>query len=90
MNNKADRAAILLFLLFLGLAPEIPEDLYHLIKKAVSIRKHLEKNRKDKDSKFRLILVESRIHRLSRYYKTTGVLPPTWKYESSTASALVN
>lgn len=46
-----------------GLAPEIPEDLYHLIKKAVSVRKHLERNRKDKDSKFRLILVESRIHR---------------------------
>lgn len=28
------------------MAPEIPEDLYHLIKKAVSIRKHLERNRK--------------------------------------------
>merc|ERR1719237_2019945 len=37
-----------------GLAPELPEDLYCLIKKAVSIRKHLDKNRKDKDSKFRL------------------------------------
>ncbi|KAF8424695.1 putative 40S ribosomal protein S13 [Tirmania nivea] len=72
-----------------GLAPEIPEDLYMLIKKAVSVRKHLERNRKDKDSKFRLILIESRIHRLSRYYKTVGVLPPTWKYESATASALV-
>ena len=29
-----------------GLAPDLPEDLYHLIKKAVSIRKHLERNRK--------------------------------------------
>ena len=46
-------------LLSKGLAPEIPEDLYHLIKKVVSIRKHLERNRKDKDSKFRLILVDS-------------------------------
>jgi ribosomal protein S15P/S13E len=55
-----------------GLAPEIPEDLYHLIKKAVSMRKHLERNRKDKDGKFRLILVESRIHRLARYYKVRG------------------
>ena len=64
---------------WLGLAPEIPEDLYHLIKKAVSIRKHLERNRKDKDSKFRLILVESRIHRLARYYKKTKKLPPVWK-----------
>lgn len=29
----------------LGLAPSLPEDLYCLIKKAVSIRKHLERNR---------------------------------------------
>merc|ERR1711976_333173 len=72
-----------------GLAPDIPEDLYHLIKKAVSMRKHLERNRNDKDAKFRLILVESRIHRLARYYKPRRVLPRTWKYESSTASTLV-
>ena len=55
-----------------GLAPEIPEDLYHLIKKAVSMRKHLEQFRKDRDGKFRLILVESRIHRLARYYKVSS------------------
>ncbi|KAG5341815.1 RS13 protein, partial [Acromyrmex charruanus] len=73
----------------MGLAPDLPEDLYYLIKKAVAVRKHLERNRKDKDSKFRLILVESRIHRLARYYKAKGSLPPNWKYESSTASALV-
>eukprot|EP01026_Neomeris_dumetosa_P028318 TRINITY_DN2293_c1_g1_i2.p1 TRINITY_DN2293_c1_g1~~TRINITY_DN2293_c1_g1_i2.p1 ORF type:complete len:152 (-),score=18.71 TRINITY_DN2293_c1_g1_i2:341-796(-) len=72
-----------------GLAPEIPEDLYFMIKKAVSMRKHLDRNRRDKDSKFRLILVESRIHRLARYYKTAKKLPPNWKYESATASALV-
>jgi small subunit ribosomal protein S13e len=65
--------------LILGLALEIPEDLYHLIKKAVAIRKHLERIRKDKDSKFRLILVESRIYRLARYYKKTKKLPPVWK-----------
>jgi len=29
----------------MGLAPGLPEDLYHLIKKAVAIRKHLERNR---------------------------------------------
>lgn len=72
-----------------GMAPSLPEDLYYLIKKAVSIRKHLERNRNDKDSKFRLILVESRIHRIARYYKTARQLPPTWRYESSTASTLV-
>ncbi|KAI4589254.1 hypothetical protein MJG53_003662 [Ovis ammon polii x Ovis aries] len=58
-----------------GLAPDLPEDLYHLIKKAVAVRKHLERNRKDKDVKFRLILIESRIHRFARYYKTKRVLP---------------
>ncbi|ORX78644.1 40S ribosomal protein S13 [Anaeromyces robustus] len=72
-----------------GLAPELPEDLYFLIKKAVAVRKHLERNRKDSEAKFRLILIESRIHRLARYYKTSGQLAPNWKYESSTASALV-
>jgi small subunit ribosomal protein S13e len=72
-----------------GIAPELPEDLYHLIKKAVSVRKHLERNRNDKDSKFRLILVESRIHRIARYYKTARALPPNWRYESATASTLV-
>ena len=39
-----------LFFLFLwwlaGLAPSLPEDLYHLIKKAVAVRKHMEKHRK--------------------------------------------
>merc|ERR1711872_255426 len=72
-----------------GLAPDLPEDIYYLIKKAVSIRKHLDRNRKDRDAKFRLILIESRIHRLGRYYKQKSVLPPNWKYESATASTMV-
>lgn len=72
-----------------GLAAEIPEDLYMLIKKAVAVRKHLERNRRDKDSKFRLILIESRIHRLARYYRTNRKLAANWKYASASASALV-
>jgi small subunit ribosomal protein S13e len=62
-----------------GMSPDIPEDLYCLIKKAVSVRKHLERNRKDCDAKFRLILIESRVHRLGRYYKQAGKLAPNWK-----------
>mmetsp|Transcript_80420 Transcript_80420/g.111697 ORF Transcript_80420/g.111697 Transcript_80420/m.111697 type:complete len:152 (-) Transcript_80420:75-530(-) len=73
-----------------GLAPELPEDLYMLIKKAVAVRKHLERHRKDRDGKFRLILIESRIYRLARYYRKTKKLPPTWRYNSATASALVS
>jgi small subunit ribosomal protein S13e len=34
-------------------------------------------------------LIESRIHRLARYYKKAKTLPPTWRYNSQTASALV-
>merc|ERR1712066_867383 len=64
---------ILRVLKSLGVAPDLPEDLYFMIKKAVGMRKHLERNRKDRDGKFRLILIESRIHRLSRYYRKKGV-----------------
>ncbi len=39
-----------------------------LIKKAVAVRKHLERSKKDKDAKFRLILIESRIHRYDHEY----------------------
>ncbi len=60
-----------------------------MIKKAVNVRKHLELFRKDYDAKFRLILIEARIHRLSRYYKSVKALQPSWKYDSATASTLV-
>nr|XP_021521707.1 40S ribosomal protein S13-like [Aotus nancymaae] len=52
------------------LAPDLPQDLYHLTKKAVAVQKHLERNRKDKNAKFHLILIESWIYSLARYYKT--------------------
>ena len=73
-----------------GLAPEIPEDLYHLMKRAVAMRKNIKKNHRDKDSKYRLILVESKIHRLVRYYKLTKQIAANWKYDYQTALALVS
>jgi ribosomal protein S15P/S13E len=85
-----ERVTILRILRKKNLAPEIPEDLYHLMKRAVSIRKHIEKNKRDKDSKYRLILVESKIHRLVRYYKLTKNIPSTWRYDYQTALALVS
>merc|ERR1712134_36488 len=72
-----------------GMGPELPEDLHHLIKKAVNIRKHLEKFRADRDAKFRLICVESRIHRLARYYRNVKVLRPNWRYVSKRADTLI-
>ncbi|KAG0571509.1 hypothetical protein KC19_VG017400 [Ceratodon purpureus] len=64
--------------LFGGFGPGIAEGLYHLIKKAVAVRKHLERNMEDKDFNFRLILIESHVHRLARYYKGTKKLLLTW------------
>ena len=80
---------ILRILKGMGQSPDLPEDLYFLIKKAVAMRKHLEANRADKDGKFHLILVESRIHRLARYYKKAKKLAPNWKYESANAATLI-
>lgn len=64
-----------------GLTPEIPEDLHNLIRRAIRIRRHLEEHPKDYHSKRGLQLIEAKIHRLSRYYKRRGVLPPNWRYQ---------
>jgi len=69
-----------------GLAPAIPEDLGTLLEKAVHLRTHLERNKKDLNNKRALQTIETRIHRLSNYYKREGVLPPSWKYEPKAAS----
>ena len=60
-----------------------------LIRKAVAMHKHLAANRQDKDSKFRLVMVESRIHRLARHYRRVRKLSPAFKYESKSASQLL-
>jgi len=69
-----------------GLAPTIPEDLGNLLKKASRLAVHLEKNKKDLHNKRALQLIEARIHKLSRYYKREGILPPNWKYEPKITS----
>ena len=87
--NHITGQKILRILKVAGVAPDLPEDLYHLIKKAVNVRKHIEKFRADRDGKFRLILIESRIHRLARYYRTAKALPPTWRYQSKRAETFI-
>ena len=68
------------------LAPAMPEDLGNLLKKADRLAVHLEKNKKDLHNKRALQIVEAKIHKLSKYYKHEGVLPPNWKYEPKIAS----
>ncbi len=66
-----------------GLQTKIPSDLTALIKKAVKIIKHNEENKKDRTAKRGLQLTESKIKRLTKYYKKTGRLPSEWKYDAS-------
>lgn len=68
------------------LAPSIPEDLGNLLREAARLSAHFEKHRKDLHNKRALQLVEAKIHKLARYYKREGVLPPNWKYEPKIAS----
>lgn len=72
-----------------GLAPKLPEDLYFLIKRAVEMRKHLERNSADTSTRYHIILVESRIYRIIRYYKRAGKLPENFKYKAKDAAALL-
>ena len=73
-----------------GLLPQIPEDLFNLIKRAVNLRRHLEEHPKDLHSKRGLIEIESKIRRLVKYYKRVGKLPPDWKYDPERAKLLVS
>lgn len=68
---------------------EVPEDLYNLIKRAVNLHKHMDKNKKDSKSKHGLELMESKIRRLGKYYTRTGKLPKDWKYSLDKAKLLV-
>ncbi|ADV65623.1 30S ribosomal protein S15 [Desulfurococcus mucosus] len=73
-----------------GVKITIPEDLMSLIQKAVNLRRHLEEHPKDTHSQRGLIEVESKIHRLVKYYKRIGRLPPDWKYDPEKARLLVS
>jgi small subunit ribosomal protein S15 len=63
-------------------AAPLPEDLSSLVKKAVDLQAHLDKNKKDYVNKRSLAMVESKIHRLVKYYRGRGQLKADWQYKS--------
>ena len=69
-----------------GQSTALPEDLAALVKKADDLRRHLEKNRKDYVNKRSLAMVESKIHRLVKYYRSRRLLRPEWEYKHVVAS----
>ena len=70
------------------LAHPIPEDLMNLIRKSVTLRSHMDKNKKDMSAKRGLMLTVSKIRALEKYYKKTGKLPIQWRYSAETAALL--
>ncbi len=72
-----------------GVEPELPEDLQALLKRVVHLQRHLETHPKDTANRRGLSLIESRIRRLSRYYRHRKVLPDTWHYSAKTAALQV-
>lgn len=69
--------------------PEYPEDLLNLMKKAVRLREHLTENKRDAHSKRGLELTESKVRRLTKYYKSKKILPNDWKYDPERAKLII-
>lgn len=67
-------------------AGTLPEDLSALLKKAGALKRHLEKNRKDSVNKRSLAMIESKIHRLVKYYRAKGEIRQDWEYKHVVAS----
>ena len=65
-----------------------PETIDELVKKAIRLKKHLEKNKTDFVNKRSLILIEAKIHSLSRYYRKKGLLPKEWEYKAAVLKAV--
>jgi len=72
-----------------GLYPDFPEDMLNLMRKAVNLRAHLEKNKKDYTSARGLEITESKIRRLTRYYRKRNLLPAAFKYDPEKAKLIV-
>ncbi len=66
-----------------GLLKELPQDVIDLMKHSVALKKHMGANKKDMTAKHGLMLNESKIKRLIKYYKRTGRIAVEWKYDQS-------
>ena len=67
------------------LLQEVPEDLTALFKRYTAIRKHLETNKNDETAVRGLHITESKIGRLTKYYKRSGRVPEAWKFDTERA-----
>lgn len=70
-----------------GVRQDMPEDLERLVKKALGLQRHLRTHNSDRRNVRSLELIESKIHRLSRYYKKKDKIDKNWKYAAVIAQA---
>lgn len=70
-----------------GVKQGMPEDLDRLVKKALGLQRHLRTHNSDRRNVRSLELIESKIHRLSRYYKKKNEIDKHWKYAAVIAQA---
>ena len=71
------------------LAPDLPEGMRNLLKKALKLRKHLENNSHDNHTRHGLQLTESKIKRLIRYYKAKKILQRDFYYSADNIELLL-
>lgn len=72
-----------------GMLPQIPEDLMSLIKRSVTIKKHMEENKHDMTAKRGFELTDSKIRRLVKYYKSESVLSQDWSYDPEKVKLII-
>jgi len=72
------------------LLPKLPENLTDLLKRIIELQKHIETNKKDMVAKRGLQLTESKVRRLTKYYKNTEKLPQDWNYNPKRVRLLVD
>ncbi|MDE1810593.1 MAG: 30S ribosomal protein S15 [Candidatus Micrarchaeota archaeon] len=71
------------------LSSPMPYDMLDLMKKAVNMRHHMDKNKQDASNKLRLSRTEAKIWRLAKYYMRKGTLPGDWRYDPKQAELLI-
>ena len=65
----------------LGRKSGYPEDLMSLMRRALRLIDHISENSKDLHNRRQLELCESKIRRLSRYYKENNQIDSDWTYK---------
>jgi len=71
------------------LSKKLPEDLYSLVLRDITLMKHLDTNKKDMVAKRGLQLTESKIKRLIKYYKRKGIIEKSFIYDRNKAKLLL-